>query len=126
VETELGIIEEIEKNSLEAHVELCAQRYVNLEEQMDKINLAASGEFDTRQYDFVDSGLVHEVHENYEDIIEGESVAKYKSYLPDLPACLEIGFTRFIAEVADPAMKEGRKVSAKMRAPIRFDTKASS
>jgi len=26
----------------------------------------------------------------------------------------------------DPAMKEGRKVSAKMRAPIRFDTKASS
>ena len=26
----------------------------------------------------------------------------------------------------DPAIKEGRKVSAKMRAPIRFDTKASS
>ena len=26
----------------------------------------------------------------------------------------------------EPAMKEGRKVSAKMRAPIRFDTKASS
>lgn len=42
----------------------------NLEEQMDKINLAASGEFDTRQYDFVDTGLIHEVHENYEDIIE--------------------------------------------------------
>jgi len=35
VETKLGIIEEIEKNSLEAHVELCAQRYVNLEEQME-------------------------------------------------------------------------------------------
>jgi len=35
VETKLGIIEEIEKNSLEAHVELCAQRYINLEEQME-------------------------------------------------------------------------------------------
>jgi hypothetical protein len=35
VETELGIIEEIEKKSLEAHVELCAQRYVSLEERME-------------------------------------------------------------------------------------------
>jgi hypothetical protein len=35
VETELGIIEEIEKKSLEAHVELCAQRYISLEERME-------------------------------------------------------------------------------------------
>jgi chaperonin cofactor prefoldin len=32
---ELGIIEEIEKQSLEAHVELCAERYSKLEEQME-------------------------------------------------------------------------------------------
>lgn len=31
----MGIIEEIEKQSLEAHVELCAQRYGKLEEQME-------------------------------------------------------------------------------------------
>ena len=31
----MGIIEEIEKQSLEAHVELCAQRYEKLEEQME-------------------------------------------------------------------------------------------
>ena len=31
----LGIIEEIEKQSLEAHVELCAERYGKLEERMD-------------------------------------------------------------------------------------------
>ena len=31
----LGIIEDIEKQSLEAHVELCAERYVKLEEQME-------------------------------------------------------------------------------------------
>lgn len=31
----MGIIEEIEKKSLEAHVELCAKRYSNLEEQME-------------------------------------------------------------------------------------------
>ena len=31
----MGIIEDIEKQSLEAHVELCAERYVKLEEQME-------------------------------------------------------------------------------------------
>ena len=35
MENKLGIIEELEKQSLEAHVELCAERYGKLEEQME-------------------------------------------------------------------------------------------
>jgi hypothetical protein len=31
----MGIISEIEKNSLEAHVELCAERYGNMENEME-------------------------------------------------------------------------------------------
>lgn len=41
-----------------------------LEEKLDKVNLAISGEFDPKQYDFVDAGLMEETHENYEDIVE--------------------------------------------------------
>lgn len=33
----MGIISEIEKNSLEAHVELCAERYEKMETEMERL-----------------------------------------------------------------------------------------
>jgi hypothetical protein len=44
---------EIEKKSLEAHVELCAERYRNLDERLDTVNEKISG-LDT---------IIREVHD---------------------------------------------------------------
>ena len=48
-----------------------------LEEFLDKERLALSGEFDTKQYDFIETSLDLEVHENFEDIIE-DKIFKFK------------------------------------------------
>lgn len=48
-----------------------------LEEINDKRNLAMDGEFDPQLYDFIDTGLHDEVHENYDDIIE-DKIFKFK------------------------------------------------
>lgn len=37
---------------------------------MDKRNIALNGNFDPKQYDFIDAGLMGEISENYEDIVE--------------------------------------------------------
>lgn len=39
--------------------------------------LAASGEFDPKQYDFIETSLYTEVHENFEDVVE-DKIFKYK------------------------------------------------
>ena len=48
-----------------------------LEELKDKQNLASTGQFDPKLYDFVDSALIDVVHENYDDTIE-DKIFKYK------------------------------------------------
>lgn len=44
---------EIEKKSLEAHVELCAERYRNLDERLDTLNAKVSSV----------EGIIREVHD---------------------------------------------------------------
>jgi len=48
-----------------------------LEELRDAERLAEEGQFDPKLYDFIDTGLLDEVHENYEDIIE-DKIFKFK------------------------------------------------
>jgi hypothetical protein len=43
----------------------------------DESRLADSGEFDPRLYDFVETAMISEVNENFEDIIE-DKIFKYK------------------------------------------------
>jgi len=43
----------------------------------DEIKLAASGQFDPKLYDFIETAHTSEVHENYEDIIE-DKIFKFK------------------------------------------------
>jgi hypothetical protein len=48
-----------------------------IESLRDKADMAATGEFDPKLYDFIDTALHEEAHENYEDIIE-DKIFKYK------------------------------------------------
>lgn len=48
-----------------------------VEDFYDKRELAESGQFDTRRFDFVETGLNNEIHENFEDIIE-DKIFKFK------------------------------------------------
>ena len=48
-----------------------------MEEIRDKETLAQMGIFDPKLYDFVDTGLMDEVHENYDDIVE-DKIFKFK------------------------------------------------
>ena len=47
------------------------------DELEDRDRLAQSGEFDPKKYDFIETSLYTEVHENFEDIVE-DKIFKYK------------------------------------------------
>lgn len=42
----------------------------HFEDKIDRMNLAENGSFNPKLYDFVDTALTEETHENYEDLIE--------------------------------------------------------
>ena len=48
-----------------------------MEELQLKAGLAATGQFDPRRFDFVETAMVTEVHENFQDVIE-DKVFKFK------------------------------------------------
>ena len=48
-----------------------------LEAFMDKERLADSPDMDPKQYDFIETSLYTEVHENFEDLVE-DKIFKYK------------------------------------------------
>lgn len=48
-----------------------------VEEMRDKDRLALDGQFDPKLYDFIDTGLDEEVHENYDDLVE-DKIFKFK------------------------------------------------
>ena len=47
------------------------------DELEDRDALAQSGEFDPKKYDFIETSLYTEVHENFEDIVE-DKIFKFK------------------------------------------------
>ncbi len=48
-----------------------------IEDKMDEADMIASGDFDHKHYDFVETSLIWEPHENFEDIVE-HKIFKYK------------------------------------------------
>lgn len=48
-----------------------------LEDKLDRMNLAHSGMFDPKQYDFIDPSIESTTHENFEDIVE-DKLFKYR------------------------------------------------
>lgn len=48
-----------------------------IEEFFDTKELAESGQFNPKLYDFIETGLINEVHETFEDLIE-DKIFKYK------------------------------------------------
>lgn len=48
-----------------------------LEDFIDAREIAQSGEFDPKRFDFIETSLISEVHENFEDLIE-DKIFKYK------------------------------------------------
>lgn len=48
-----------------------------IDEKLDEIHLAATGQFDPALYDFVDYTQVHDSHENFDDIVE-QKLFKFK------------------------------------------------
>ena len=41
-----------------------------IDEKLDEIHIAATGQFDPALYDFVDYTQEHDAHENFDDIVE--------------------------------------------------------
>lgn len=48
-----------------------------VEEMFDELEIARNGDFQFKHFDFVETSLVDEPHENYEDLIE-HKIFKYK------------------------------------------------
>jgi hypothetical protein len=49
----------------------------HIEDKFDEIEIAAQGQFQFKNYDFVETSLLAEPHENFEDVIENK-IFKYK------------------------------------------------
>ena len=48
-----------------------------MEEEMVRNKLADSGQFDPKRFDFVETAMLTEVHENFEDVVE-DKIFKFK------------------------------------------------
>lgn len=49
----------------------------SLEEQLDEVKIADEKQFNFKRFDFVETSLRHEPHENFEDVVENK-IFKYK------------------------------------------------
>lgn len=78
----------------------------------DQYRLAQTGEFDPKLYDFVETAMMSEVHENFEDIVE-DKIFKFKyRQNADAPAVFEARNSRMIdrflerAKSRDPMIEQ--------------------
>lgn len=83
-----------------------------IESQRDEARIAQSGEFDPKLYDFVETAMMSEVHENFEDIVE-DKIFKYKyRQCADAPAVFAVRNKRMMdrflerAKTRDPAIEQ--------------------
>jgi hypothetical protein len=49
----------------------------NQAERADEMAIAAEGQFQFKKYDFVETSMLHEPHENFDDVVE-HKIFKYK------------------------------------------------
>ena len=74
-----------------------------LETLRDEARIAGSGEFDPKLYDFLELGMIDEVHENFEDIIE-DKLFKFKYRMnADAPEVFQARNKRMVDRFIDRA-----------------------
>ena len=74
-----------------------------VEELRDEARIASTGQFDPKLYDFLELGMIDEVHENFEDIIE-DKIFKFKYRMnADAPEVFAIRNKRMIDRFVDRA-----------------------
>lgn len=82
----------------------------HMEAEIDKINIASNGDFDLKNYDFIDHQLEGVAHETYDDIIEDKIFKyKYRQNVDDMPTFfrrMDRVVTRFLerSKTRDPAI----------------------
>ena len=74
-----------------------------IEELRDEARIAQTGEFDPKLYDFLGLGMIDEVHENFEDIIE-DKLFKFKYRMnADAPEVFQARNKRMVDRFIDRA-----------------------
>jgi len=83
-----------------------------VEDWLDQTELAASGEFDPERFDFIETTLYMEPHENFEDIVE-DKIFKYKyRQFADAPETFERRNKRMVDRFAERARTRDPAIEA--------------
>lgn len=97
-----------------------------IEDFFDTKELAESGEFNPKLYDFIETGLINEVHETFEDLIE-DKIFKYKyRQFADAPDVFARRMNRVIKKFADRAKTRDPAIEADLFDVYSRDDKDSS
>lgn len=83
-----------------------------VEEWLDQGELAASGQFDPERFDFIETGLRLEAHENFEDLVE-DKIFKFKyRQFADLPDVFDRRNKRMVDRFAERARHRDSAIEA--------------
>ena len=97
-----------------------------IEEFFDTKELAESGQFNPKLYDFIETGLINEVHETFEDLIE-DKIFKYKyRQFADAPDVYARRMNRVMKKFSERAKTRDPAVEADLFDVYSRDEKDSS
>lgn len=97
-----------------------------IEEFFDTKELAESGQFNPKLYDFIETGLINEVHETFEDLIE-DKIFKYKyRQFADAPDVFARRMNRVMKKFAERAKTRDPAIEADLFDVYSRDEKDSS
>ncbi len=83
-----------------------------VEDLIDRREIAAGGDLDPKRFAFIETGLQHEVHENFEDIVE-DKIFKFKyRQNADTPQIYARRMKRVISRFAERAAKRDPALEA--------------
>jgi len=83
-----------------------------VEDLIDRREIAAGGDLDPKRFAFIETGLQHEVHENFEDIVE-DKIFKFKyRQNADTPQIYARRMKRVISRFAERATKRDPALEA--------------
>jgi hypothetical protein len=97
-----------------------------IEDFFDQKEIAESGQFNPKLYDFVETGLINEVHETFEDLIE-DKIFRYKyRQFADAPEVYARRMNRVISRFAERAKTRDPALEADLFDVYMRDDKDSS
>lgn len=98
----------------------------SIEDYFDKREIASTGQLNPKLYDFVETGLINEVHETFEDIISDKLFKyKYRQYA-DAPELYAKRMNRVINRFAERAKSRDPALEADLFDIYNRDLKDSS